>query len=216
MSDTPTKLFGPSNPGTATSGTLYTAPAGGVVVRSLHAMNGGSGAKKVSLGIDGSALTAAKQFVNDLSIAAKATWDWNGFLFLPSGVTIRASQETSGDIIIFGWGVEFSTGFEAGAALMAGPVQPGVTTGTVYTAPANGAIVRCVHVANTDSVTRWVSLGIDGSAAFNTNNFLYQLPVAANSAYDFSGFWVVPGGKTLDMMQETATACTVLISGVEL
>ncbi len=219
MTDTFKKMFGPSNPGTS-SGTLYTSPAGGAVLRNLHVQKVNSnGTETLSIGINGSATVAANQFFSAYNFvdSPNQTWDWDGFLVLPAGYTVRAAQATAGDLIIFGSGVEFSsTSLDGGAKLMYGPAQPGVADGVLYTSPSAGAIVRNVHVTNTDTVDRWVSLAVDGSANFNTNCWFYQLSLGPSACYDFKGMWMLDGTKALHAMQESATACTVTISGVEL
>ena len=96
-----------------------------------------------------------------------------------------------------------------------GPAQPGTSTGVLYTAPVNTtAVVRNIHVMNTTGVAATINLAVNGTAATAANCFLYQYTVPANSTYDWSGVLPIAEAETLDALQGTSGALTVVISGV--
>ncbi|MES2338000.1 MAG: hypothetical protein V4537_07895 [Pseudomonadota bacterium] len=95
-----------------------------------------------------------------------------------------------------------------------GPTQVAGTDATAYTAHATlGAVIRQVHIVNTDTVTRWASWGLNGTAATAANCVLYQLAIPAKGTYDWTGEIAMAGGDTIHAIQESATACTYVISG---
>jgi hypothetical protein len=95
--------------------------------------------------------------------------------------------------------------------------QPGTSDTLLYTAPATGAVVRSIHIANTTSSAATITLGLKAGAALAAaNHFLSALSIPANSTYDWSGFQVLGNAATIRALQGTSTALTVTIAGVEL
>jgi hypothetical protein len=94
--------------------------------------------------------------------------------------------------------------------------QPGIADTLLYTGPAGGAIVRGIHVANTTTSPATITLGLNtGAAIAAAEHFLSALMVPANDTYDWSGFAVLDANETIRGLQGTASALTVMISGVE-
>lgn len=70
---------------------LYTAPATGAVVRSIHATNTAAADATITIGLRaGAALAAANHFVSAVTVPANGTYDWSGFAVLGNVETIRA------------------------------------------------------------------------------------------------------------------------------
>lgn len=94
---------------------------------------------------------------------------------------------------------------------------PGTTDSLLYTAPATGAVVRNIHVANTTSTAATITIGLNtGAAIAAAEHFLSALTVPANGVVDWNGFAVLDASETIRGLQGTASALTVTISGVEL
>lgn len=75
----------------ATDTLLYTAPATGAVVRSIHACNTAATDATITIGLRaGGALAAANHFASALTVPANGTYDWSGFEVLGNAETIRA------------------------------------------------------------------------------------------------------------------------------
>lgn len=95
--------------------------------------------------------------------------------------------------------------------------QPGTSDTSLYTAPATGAVVRGIHIANTTSVEAIITLGLNAGAGLaSAEHFLSAYPVPPNGTYDWSGFAVLDASETIRALQGTASALTVTISGIEL
>ena len=95
--------------------------------------------------------------------------------------------------------------------------QPGTTDTLLYTAPATGAVVRGIHVANTTTSSATITLGLRAGATLAAaNHFWSAQSVPPNGSIDWSGFQVLGNGATIRALQGTSTALTVTISGVEL
>lgn len=94
--------------------------------------------------------------------------------------------------------------------------QPGTTNGTLYTAPSTGAVVRSIHINNTTSSSATISLGINGTPATAANAVYSAFAVPANGLHVWNGSMVLGNGDTLQGLQGTSAALTVVISGVEL
>lgn len=95
--------------------------------------------------------------------------------------------------------------------------QPGTTDTLLYTAPAAGAVVRNIHVANITGLPATITLGLNtGAAMVAAEHFLSAVTIPPNGTYDWSGFAVLTGSETIRGLQGTASALTVTISGVEL
>lgn len=96
---------------------------------------------------------------------------------------------------------------------------PAIVTGSnvsVYTAPAAGAVIRNIHVANTTLLDATITVALDGTSATAANHFLSALNVPANGTYDWSGFCAVGNVGTIQILSGTASALSITISGVEL
>ena len=101
------------------------------------------------------------------------------------------------------------------AARVYGPAAPGTTNGTLYTVPgATTLIVRGIHIANTTAALATISLALNGSAATPANCFLEGFPVEADGSFDWSGFLALAAAETIQGLQGTSGALTVIISGV--
>jgi hypothetical protein len=95
--------------------------------------------------------------------------------------------------------------------------QPGTGDTLLYTAPATGAIVRNIHVANTTATAATVTLGLRAGATLAAANwFLPAITIPANGTYDWSGYEVLGNAETIRALQGTSTALTVTIAGIEL
>jgi hypothetical protein len=100
MTDTAARAYGPAQPGTS-NGTLYTVPTDyQFIVRNIHACNTTSSAATLSVGLNGTAATAANCLLSALSIPAYSTYDWSGFLCLEAADTIQSLQGTSGALTV--------------------------------------------------------------------------------------------------------------------
>lgn len=89
---------------------------------------------------------------------------------------------------------------------------------TVYTAPAGGAIVKQIVVANVTGSVATTSLSLidSGGTAGVTNRIYEQLSVPANSSVTFDLSQVLGGSGFISIKQGTASAITTTISGVEI
>lgn len=104
----------------------------------------------------------------------------------------------------------------ADAAALLYSDQPATTNAVIHDPAAAGTVVRLIHAYNTDTVSKYISIGITGTAATQANCFWYQLVVPAKSAVDWSGFMFLADADTLNALQETATSITLTVSGVTL
>ncbi len=105
MADVAKKLY-TGAPGT-TDTLLYTAPATGTIVRSIHIVNTTGVAATITLGLNAAAaLAAANHFLSAYSIPANGTYDWSGFAVLDASATIRALQGTAAALTVTISGVE--------------------------------------------------------------------------------------------------------------
>lgn len=96
--------------------------------------------------------------------------------------------------------------------------QPGngsANNATLYTAPAAGAVVRTIHIANTTSSSATVSIGINGTPNTAANAIYSAFAVPATGIHVWNGNIVLENGNTLQGFQGTSGALTVVISGVE-
>jgi hypothetical protein len=95
---TPTRVYGPAQPGTG-NGTLYTVPAATrAVIETIHVANTTASAATITLSINGSA--AANMWLNAFSVPAHSTYDWTGRLALAAGDTIQGLQGTSAALTV--------------------------------------------------------------------------------------------------------------------
>lgn len=93
--------------------------------------------------------------------------------------------------------------------------QPGTTNGTLYTAPAAGAVVRTIHINNTTTSAATISLGINGTPATAANAFYSAFSVPPNGIHVWNGSIVLGNADTVQGLQGTSGALTLVISGVE-
>lgn len=97
--------------------------------------------------------------------------------------------------------------------------QPTTSNATLYTAPSGTgatAVIRSIHVANTSGSSATVSLGLNGTAATAANQFVGAFSVPANGLFVENINIVLDDGDTIEGLQGTNGALTVIISGVEL
>lgn len=99
--------------------------------------------------------------------------------------------------------------------------QPSTSNGTLYTAPGStnttpSAVVRTIHVANTSGAAATLSLGLNGTAATAANQILGAFSVPAYGVLSISTNVVLNETDTLQGLQGTSGALTVVISGVTL
>lgn len=91
------------------------------------------------------------------------------------------------------------------------------TTPAAYDAPST-AIIRHIHISNSNSTTKWVSIvmpgTLTGTPTAATNHFAWQLPIPANSIVDINTNIVMTSSDFIRCLAE-ATNMTVTISGVE-
>ena len=96
-----------------------------------------------------------------------------------------------------------------------GPAQPAATNATLYTVPTlTSVIVRNIHICNTTATAATISLSINGTAATAANCWMSALSIPANSVFDWSGFMHLSAADTIQGLQGTASALTVIINGV--
>ena len=94
--------------------------------------------------------------------------------------------------------------------------RPATTDALLYTAPAAGAIVRNIHVANETGTAATVTLSLNAGASLAAGkHFLSAVSIPANGTYDWSGFKVLGNAGTIRALQGTNNALTVSIDGVE-
>lgn len=107
MTDTAKKMY-VGQPGT-TDTLLYTAVAGGSIVRGIHVANTTTSPATITLGLNaGAGLAAADHFLSALMIPANDTYDWSGFQVLDGSETIRGLQGTNAALTVTISGVEQS------------------------------------------------------------------------------------------------------------
>lgn len=104
---TPKKLY-TGQPGTGDT-LLYTAPAGGAIIKSVSVTNTTTGALGVTIGwAAGGTLAAANHFLSDKNVPANDTIDYEVSHVLGNGETIRALQDSATGITVHISGVEIS------------------------------------------------------------------------------------------------------------
>ncbi len=108
MTDTATRFFGPSEPSTSDTTTVFAAPSGvTLIIRNIHAQNPTGSAATLTIGKDDTT-TSAKKFLEAFSIPAGNTYDWSGFLVIPSGETWYIKQGSANALTVIASGVEVS------------------------------------------------------------------------------------------------------------
>lgn len=100
--------------------------------------------------------------------------------------------------------------------------QPSAGTGDLlYTAPGSGgttatAVIRNIHVANTSNAAATFTLSLNAATTTTANCFIKSFSVPANGVFVENLNIVLNGGNTVYGANGTASALTILISGVEL
>ena len=97
--------------------------------------------------------------------------------------------------------------------------QPSTSNGTLYTAPAGSgavAVVRTIHAANTTANTATLTLALNGTAATAANQILGTFSVPAYGLLVENLNLVLNASDTIQGLQGTSGAITLVISGVTL
>jgi hypothetical protein len=98
-------------------------------------------------------------------------------------------------------------------ARLGGPTQLGTTTTTLCTVTsAHTFVVKQIVIANTDTVSRTVTLAI-GSAATAANHIMSALPIGANDLMVWDTALVLNSGETLQGLSDTGSKVTVTLVG---
>lgn len=93
-----------------------------------------------------------------------------------------------------------------------GPAQPGTTNGTLYTVgAAKVAVVKSLHIANVTALAATITLSVNGST--DATMWLKEFSIPANSTYDWTGELALAAADTIQGLQGTDSALTVVISG---
>jgi hypothetical protein len=93
-----------------------------------------------------------------------------------------------------------------------GPAQPGTSNGTLYTVAASKiAVIKALHIANVTASAATITLSISGST--DATMWLKEFSVPANSTYDWTGELALAAADTIQGLQGTSAALTVVISG---
>jgi len=96
-----------------------------------------------------------------------------------------------------------------------GPAQPAATDAVLYTVGVNEQfVIRNIHVCNTTASSATISLAFGGSSAIAANCFLYAFEIMPYNTYDWSGSLTLDEADTIQALQGTASALTLIISGV--
>ncbi len=105
MADTVTRFFGPAEPSTSDTTTVFAAPSGqDLIVRNIHIQNPTGASATVTIGKDDTT-TSAKKFLEAFSIPAGNTYDWSGFLIIADGETWYIKQGTASALTVIASGV---------------------------------------------------------------------------------------------------------------
>lgn len=106
MADTPKRLIGPTQSGTADNSSAYTAPAATTtIIRNIHVSNPSGSAVTITAAI-GTTATAANRFLDAFSVPAGNIFEWSGFLVLATGETLNIKVGTATAVTVTVNGVE--------------------------------------------------------------------------------------------------------------
>lgn len=97
--------------------------------------------------------------------------------------------------------------------------QPSTSNSTLYTAPSGvgaTAVIRNIHITNTSGSSATISLGLNGTAATAANQFIATFAVPSYGLFVENINIVLNDGDTVQGLQGTSGALTLIISGVEL
>lgn len=98
---------------------------------------------------------------------------------------------------------------------LSGPSQLTNTTATKYTVPAlTKTVIRHIHVSNPSgsAVNFTASIGADAAAT----RIFDAYPIAANTAVDLFGYWVMDVGEVLAAFGSTTTVLNLTVNGDEI
>ena len=98
---------------------------------------------------------------------------------------------------------------------MSGPTTLATANAVLYTVPTSTiSVVRNVHVVNEGTVSANFVLSIGTDAATNHRIF-YQITIAPNDYFDWTGNIVLAAAETLTGQASLASTLTLTVSGVE-
>lgn len=104
------------------------------------------------------------------------------------------------------------------AKLLVSPMLLPTSSTALYTTPASTTtIIRNIHISNSSTGALTFTLGIGTSAAAGSvvTSIYYQLTIPGQTAFDWSGFLVLPAGIVLAGLASNASNMTICVSGVE-
>lgn len=78
------------------------------------------------------------------------------------------------------------------------------------------SVVRNIHISNTTATAATISLSVNGSGATAANNIYRAFSIPANGVHVANTNIVLHSADTLQGLQGTSAALTVIVSGVEL
>lgn len=95
--------------------------------------------------------------------------------------------------------------------------QPGTTDTLLVTVPPSESwIIKEIMLTNTDAVSKKITIGFpSGTALAAANQRVPNVSISGNSFVVIDMTQVLLTGETIRGLQETATAISVLISGVK-
>lgn len=126
--------------------------------------------------------------------------------------TFQEGDITARKIVVAGDVSVDLTASNGAATRFYGPAQPGTANSTLYTVPAlKIALIKAIHIANTTALAATVTLSINGST--DATMWLKAFSIPANSTYDWTGELALAATNTIQGLQGTSGACTVVISG---
>lgn len=105
MADVVKRMYGPATV-TNSNVSVYTAPAAGAVIRNIHVCNTTATDATITVALDGTAATAANQFVSALTVPGSGTYDWSGFCAVGNVGTIQILSGTTSVLTITISGIE--------------------------------------------------------------------------------------------------------------
>ncbi len=97
---------------------------------------------------------------------------------------------------------------------LSGPTALTASAATQYTAPAlTTTTIKAIRVANETgtAATLNISVGTDGA----NKRFIFGLSIPANGSYDWQGTVVLAAAEIIQAYSGTASALTMMMSGVE-
>lgn len=95
----------------------------------------------------------------------------------------------------------------------------GTTSGTLYTAPSGTgatAVLRSIHVCNTTAAASTITLALNAAAGTAANQILGTFSVPAYGIFVENVNIVLNSADYITGLQGTASALTLILSGVEL